>query len=164
MYKEKCIKEIRFQGYKVAELQNFKKQNISFDSTEYERVPLTLFFAAKKKYGYVADHRRFTHREDIASKSGKGTLLEVIESKTTPLKSQQIKPYKSLGRRISNQDKQEKVNHQGIPRQNAQTQNMTESLLTPYTFLAPAFAANMERIPVPLPTSRTILSLKTCLL
>lgn len=45
-----------------------------------------------------------------------------------------------------------------------QTQNMLGSLLTPYTFLAPAFAANMERIPVPLPTSRTILSLKTCLL
>ena len=36
--------------------------------------------------------------------------------------------------------------------------------LTPYTCLAPALAANMERMPVPLPTSSTILSLKTCLL
>lgn len=37
-------------------------------------------------------------------------------------------------------------------------------MLTPNTFLAPAFAANMERIPVPLPTSSTTLSLNTCLL
>lgn len=36
--------------------------------------------------------------------------------------------------------------------------------LTPYTCLAPALAANMERMPVPLPTSSTILSLKMCLL
>lgn len=32
------------------------------------------------------------------------------------------------------------------------------------TFLAPALAANMQRIPVPLPTSSTTLSLKRCLL
>lgn len=38
------------------------------------------------------------------------------------------------------------------------------SMLTPNTFLAPALAANMERIPVPLPTSSTTLSLNTCLL
>lgn len=36
--------------------------------------------------------------------------------------------------------------------------------LTPYTCLAPALAANIERMPVPLPTSSTILSLKMCLL
>lgn len=36
--------------------------------------------------------------------------------------------------------------------------------LTPYTCLAPALAANMDRMPVPLPTSSTILSLKMCLL
>lgn len=37
-------------------------------------------------------------------------------------------------------------------------------MLTPNTFLAPALAANMDKIPVPLPTSRTTLSLNTCLL
>lgn len=42
--------------------------------------------------------------------------------------------------------------------------NLTETRLTPYTCLAPALAANMERIPVPLPTSRTTLPLNTCLL
>ncbi|TNN56384.1 hypothetical protein EYF80_033420 [Liparis tanakae] len=36
--------------------------------------------------------------------------------------------------------------------------------LTPYTCLAPALAANMQRIPVPLPTSRTTLFLNACLL
>uniref|UniRef100_A0A0E9XJS2 Uncharacterized protein n=1 Tax=Anguilla anguilla TaxID=7936 RepID=A0A0E9XJS2_ANGAN len=34
----------------------------------------------------------------------------------------------------------------------------------PMTFLAPAFAANMHRMPVPLPTSSTTLSLNRCLL
>lgn len=86
MYKEKCIKEIRFQDYKVAELKNLKKQDISFDSAEYES-PFNVLFAAKKQHGYVADHRRFTHRKHIVSKFGKGTLLQVIESKTTPPKS-----------------------------------------------------------------------------
>merc|ERR1712093_974849 len=32
------------------------------------------------------------------------------------------------------------------------------------TFLAPALAANIDRIPVPQPTSRTTLSLNRCLL
>lgn len=36
--------------------------------------------------------------------------------------------------------------------------------LTPMTFFAPALAANMQRMPVPLPTSSTTLSLKRCLL
>ncbi len=36
--------------------------------------------------------------------------------------------------------------------------------LTPITFLAPALAANMQRMPVPLPTSSTTLSLNRCLL
>jgi hypothetical protein len=38
------------------------------------------------------------------------------------------------------------------------------ALLTPYTCLAPAFAANIERIPVPQPTSSTTLPLNASLL
>lgn len=44
------------------------------------------------------------------------------------------------------------------------SQHREGDMLTPNTFLAPALAANMERIPVPLPTSSTTLSLNTCLL
>lgn len=36
--------------------------------------------------------------------------------------------------------------------------------LTPITFFAPAFAANIHSIPVPHPTSRTVLPVKRCLL
>lgn len=34
MYREKCINEICFQDYKVAEFKNLKKQDSSFDPSE----------------------------------------------------------------------------------------------------------------------------------